>query len=675
MDNQKIGKYIAMCRKKKGYTQQSLADILGVTNKAVSKWETGTGIPDISILPHLAETLNVTVDDILRGSDSQKVLDDPIVETTMKVTPKFYREYLQCVYYDHFYIQVILFILGLGLIGIWYCLPIVCRYYFYIETPSIYTFFLVLGICCFLLMIFGYYVFCFRQIPEYKYSIYKDSLKYREGNKEVQYFYSQIEKIIETKNGYVLKIGKRYIYLQGVNQEGIDVLSLTMPIISYRKNLMSIIKRFIQLILIIIMILMVSLELGYHLILKKYGFEYIFDGMAFLHIYIIIICLLSFFILKQVHGKKLRIILISMFMSVGVGILGCIFFSDTVLSVGPGMKNSVILKTDPQGETALYRYPIACFALKKTNLTYPIHSDLKLQWTTNDICTLTYLSTDQQVHQYVATYGDRGNGISYNYVQNYIYGIWQSDIDNQLNYSVHVQNGEIKINYGNMYEVYNSEDCVQFGTIALVLCDDNSPRWTISMGEDIELNENDSVIKGHIILTPVSLSDMDSISLEIVTKQDNEELEDHIFKEMLDIIEADPSLSSFQQVNRLYKMQTDSDDMFIIAKDALESSIQASDTMKETIQIHNIEILAGDKKDFLIEMRYLFTLSNPDKNEKYETYMEQKFRIMKGEGDCYLVKQLLNSEDGDHGLRKLDAPQRLVTSQLKQFYFEIEKND
>lgn len=41
MDNEKIGKYISLCRKNKGMTQQQLADILGVTNKAVSKWETG----------------------------------------------------------------------------------------------------------------------------------------------------------------------------------------------------------------------------------------------------------------------------------------------------------------------------------------------------------------------------------------------------------------------------------------------------------------------------------------------------------------------------------------------------------------------------------------------------------------------------------------------------------
>ena len=67
MDNEKIGKYISLCRKNKGMTQQQLADILGVTNKAVSKWETGQGIPDVALLPQLATVLGVRIDDIFAG--------------------------------------------------------------------------------------------------------------------------------------------------------------------------------------------------------------------------------------------------------------------------------------------------------------------------------------------------------------------------------------------------------------------------------------------------------------------------------------------------------------------------------------------------------------------------------------------------------------------------------
>lgn len=66
MDNIRIGKYIASLRKEKKLTQQQLADKLMITNKAISKWETGEGLPDINILPALAEVLGTGIDALLR---------------------------------------------------------------------------------------------------------------------------------------------------------------------------------------------------------------------------------------------------------------------------------------------------------------------------------------------------------------------------------------------------------------------------------------------------------------------------------------------------------------------------------------------------------------------------------------------------------------------------------
>ena len=50
MDQMKIGGFIALCRKEKGWTQSQLAEILGITDKAVSKWETGKSLPDYALL-------------------------------------------------------------------------------------------------------------------------------------------------------------------------------------------------------------------------------------------------------------------------------------------------------------------------------------------------------------------------------------------------------------------------------------------------------------------------------------------------------------------------------------------------------------------------------------------------------------------------------------------------
>ena len=65
-----IGKRIALLRKEKGLTQEDLANAMGVSPQAVSKWENDQTCPDISALPKLAGLLEVTVDELLSGRDN-----------------------------------------------------------------------------------------------------------------------------------------------------------------------------------------------------------------------------------------------------------------------------------------------------------------------------------------------------------------------------------------------------------------------------------------------------------------------------------------------------------------------------------------------------------------------------------------------------------------------------
>ena len=62
-----FGNTVAKLRKKHGYTQSQLASMLNVSNKAVSKWETGGGYPEITLLPALSEILKVSIDYLLKG--------------------------------------------------------------------------------------------------------------------------------------------------------------------------------------------------------------------------------------------------------------------------------------------------------------------------------------------------------------------------------------------------------------------------------------------------------------------------------------------------------------------------------------------------------------------------------------------------------------------------------
>ncbi len=67
MNQAKIGRFIAECRKKNNLTQMQLAEKLNITDRAVSKWETGKAMPDSSIMLQLCEILKISVNDLLCG--------------------------------------------------------------------------------------------------------------------------------------------------------------------------------------------------------------------------------------------------------------------------------------------------------------------------------------------------------------------------------------------------------------------------------------------------------------------------------------------------------------------------------------------------------------------------------------------------------------------------------
>ncbi len=67
MNQEKIGKFIAQCRKEKKLTQMQLAEKLNISDKAISKWETGRGMPDSSIMLELCNHLGINVNELLSG--------------------------------------------------------------------------------------------------------------------------------------------------------------------------------------------------------------------------------------------------------------------------------------------------------------------------------------------------------------------------------------------------------------------------------------------------------------------------------------------------------------------------------------------------------------------------------------------------------------------------------
>ena len=67
MDQIKIGRFIAAMRHERGMTQRELAEALGLSNRTISKWECGDGLPDLANILPLCDSLGITADELLHG--------------------------------------------------------------------------------------------------------------------------------------------------------------------------------------------------------------------------------------------------------------------------------------------------------------------------------------------------------------------------------------------------------------------------------------------------------------------------------------------------------------------------------------------------------------------------------------------------------------------------------
>lgn len=85
MDQKKIGSFLKELRKEKQLTQQQFAEILGVSNRSVSRWENGSNMPDLDLVIEIADYHDVDLREILDGERKSEKMDKEMKETVMKV--------------------------------------------------------------------------------------------------------------------------------------------------------------------------------------------------------------------------------------------------------------------------------------------------------------------------------------------------------------------------------------------------------------------------------------------------------------------------------------------------------------------------------------------------------------------------------------------------------------
>ena len=89
MNQEKIGKFIAECRKEKNLTQEQLSEILGVSSKSVSRWENGKTLPDYTILDSLCNALEISINEFYYG---EKMLEQDFKHLSEQNLRLYFRE-------------------------------------------------------------------------------------------------------------------------------------------------------------------------------------------------------------------------------------------------------------------------------------------------------------------------------------------------------------------------------------------------------------------------------------------------------------------------------------------------------------------------------------------------------------------------------------------------------
>ena len=103
MDTKKIGKFISENRKRKGLTQEQLGNILGVSNKTISRWENGNYMPDVEMLSLLSKEFGVSINELISGErliteaeQAQKHAEEDATSPVIafRVNPEKYRNFI-----------------------------------------------------------------------------------------------------------------------------------------------------------------------------------------------------------------------------------------------------------------------------------------------------------------------------------------------------------------------------------------------------------------------------------------------------------------------------------------------------------------------------------------------------------------------------------------------------
>ena len=653
MDSKKIGKLIAKRRKEKGMTQGELAERLSVSNKTISKWETGAGLPDISILVDLASVLDISVDDLLRGKENE--VQSALYEKNFLIKKKYYKKYLRDHYFESKAYWLFDFIGIMSILGSFAFLSLQQYIHHYVDILS--KSFIVLGI---ILILFPFILIFFKVIVfkehEVFYTLKDNGIIYQENEEEIFYSFLQFKRI-KYKDFILLKKDQKILFidLNDLDQLENDIKETKIKKCSF----------LISLFTSVIGCSLLILQIGYFAVLKRFEFEYIHSMNQIIFNLIILCCLFINYCLIKKKNIKIQYVLIGCLGVIIISIFGLHSFQKTeeISSFSSNLKNRAVLKyDDDQHRLDIYHYTYLCFARKSDTVATEING-YHGKWLTNDCYLFTYSNEENQRKVNVSTFGDRGNGISYFNIFPTLQGEWFNKNNGETKTYLKESAGQLTLKIKNKTQYFDASETKQNGTIALTLSKDEEAQFIIVLDENCILNDDNLLDKNGTIQV-YNLQKDSSVTLYCGTykedKKEQEEIDNDYRKQAKELVnkmdaylKKDSTLPRFDDRDTLFKVPSSSNDFYVVTRDAYFHSLKLfkQGGAQETGQIKQIKVLAGDINDFYVEMTYTSTITYLGETETMDiTY---KYRIKKGK-DCYLVAFIGYRVPGDIGLVKCD---------------------
>ena len=295
------------------------------------------------------------------------------------------------------------------------------------------------------------------------------------------------------------------------------------------------IKKIIGIISIIILILSLLIQGAYLYVLRKHNFEYVIDILEYIMNEITIVSATISMILLTKNKRIKNIItyiLCALFSIINIAFMFNNGFKNRcIISFSSDFSNELVLKANKDtGAIRLYRnQKLFLFAKENEQFEHELDGEIKKQWLENDICAITYKDKDGNLREFVVTYGDRGNGISYYYVTTALIGNWQVSTQYGNATQMLVDSKGITIKKNGKSELFKYEECKQYGTIALVLYKNNVPKYVIGLDKNCEIDEKTDIIKkgGTITLSEISMEKNISESLYCMTYKNEKDLSNY----------------------------------------------------------------------------------------------------------------------------------------------------